>query len=117
MRACLKRSWVVVVLAVMAVGVVRAQAPVTAADITRLETSVAEIERMVPPLRSTDPTLAGQIEKTLVELKDEVTYLKVKQRRERRGHARGVCERPRSSRDAADEGGRVAAGVNAAGAR
>ena len=88
MRAYLKRSWVVVVLAGMAVGVVRAQAPVTAADITRLETSVAEIERMVPPLRSTDPTLAGQIEKTLLELKDEVTYLKVKQRRDAAGVTR-----------------------------
>src|SRR6188768_2819931 len=82
MRAYLKTSWVVVLLAVMAVGVVRAQAPVSAADITRLETSVAEIERMVPSLRSTDPTLAAQTEKTLVVLKEDVTYLKVKQRRE-----------------------------------
>ena len=54
-----------VVLAAMAVAGGRAQAPVTAADITRLETTAAEIERVVPPLQKTDPTLAGQIEKTL----------------------------------------------------
>ena len=82
MRLFLRNSWVVVVLFVLALGVVHAQAPVSAADITRLETSAAEIDRLVVSLRTTDPTLAGQISTTLAELKEDITYLKVKQRRE-----------------------------------
>lgn len=59
-----------------------AQAPVTAADITRLETTAAEIEKSAARLRAADPTLAASVEKSLTELKDEIAYLKVKLRRE-----------------------------------
>lgn len=68
----------------MAVAAVPAwgQAPVTAADIGRLETTAGEIGRQVETLRQTDPTLAGDVSARLAELTDEVTYLRVKLRRE-----------------------------------
>ena len=59
-----------------------AQAPVTAADLTRLDTSVTEIERQVTTLRRTDATLAADIERSLADLRDEVAYLRVTLRRE-----------------------------------
>jgi uncharacterized protein YcfJ len=58
------------------------QAPVTAADITRLETAAAEIGRQVEALKASDPTLATDVNRSLAELTDEVTYLRVKMRRE-----------------------------------
>jgi hypothetical protein len=61
---------------------VEAQTAVTSLDITRLETSAAEIDKLVPDLRKTDPTLASQVEKSLAELREDITYLKVKLRRE-----------------------------------
>jgi hypothetical protein len=73
----------VVAMLAMAVNVlVRGQAPVSAADLTRLETTVGEIDKALVSLKRTDPTLAAQVEKTLGELREEVTYLKVKQRRD-----------------------------------
>lgn len=59
-----------------------AQAPVTSADLSRLEASAAEIEQLAAKLKTSDPTLAAEVEKSLVELRDEITYLKVKLRRE-----------------------------------
>ncbi len=59
-----------------------AQAPVTASDITRLETTASEIDRRIDALGKTDPTLAADVSRTLSELSDEVTYLRVKMRRE-----------------------------------
>jgi hypothetical protein len=59
-----------------------AQAPVTAADLSRLETTVEEIDRQATSLRTTDPTLATDVSRSLAELRDEVTYLRVKMRRE-----------------------------------
>jgi hypothetical protein len=59
-----------------------AQAQVTAADLTRLDSAVTEIERNVATLRRTDTTLAADVERSLTDLKDEVAYLKVKLRRE-----------------------------------
>src|SRR6187399_2966701 len=74
---------VVVILAALAlVSTVRAQAPVTAADLTRLESSAAEISAQVDVLKKTDATLAADVSRTLADLKDEITYLKVKMRRE-----------------------------------
>ena len=58
------------------------QAPIASADITRLETTAADIDRDLVTLRTADPTLAASIEKTLVELREEITYLKVKLRME-----------------------------------
>lgn len=59
-----------------------AQAPVTAADLSRLDSTVIEIERQVAALRKTDATLAADVDRALTDLRDEVTYLKVKLRRE-----------------------------------
>jgi len=65
-------------LAVVAV----AQTAVTEADLTRLETTAGDIARQVPTIEKTDATLAGEIRKTLATLQEEITYLKVKLRRE-----------------------------------
>lgn len=79
-------SLVVVALAAM-LGVApraSAQVPVTEADLTRLEASVAEIDRLLESLSKTDATLAAEVRRSLTEARDEVTYLKVKLRREGR---------------------------------
>lgn len=59
-----------------------AQAVVTAADITRLESTADEIGIRLVELRKTDATLATEVSQTLTDLRDEVTYLRVKMRRE-----------------------------------
>jgi hypothetical protein len=59
-----------------------AQAVVTAADITRLESTADEIGIQLVELRKTDATLATDVSQTLTDLRDEVTYLRVKMRRE-----------------------------------
>jgi septal ring factor EnvC (AmiA/AmiB activator) len=59
-----------------------AQAAVTASDLTRLENTAAEIEKMATSLKKTDATRAVDVEKTLADYKDEITYLKVKMRRD-----------------------------------
>jgi hypothetical protein len=59
-----------------------AQGPVTAAEITRLEQTAGEIERLATALKASDPTLAADASRQLAELSDEVTYLRVKLRRE-----------------------------------
>jgi len=80
MRA-VQKLWIVVGLVALTAPV-WAQAQVTSADITRLETTATEIERNATALKKTDATLAADVEKQLVELRDEITYLKVKLRRE-----------------------------------
>jgi len=59
-----------------------AQAPVTASDLSRLETTAGEIGKQVQALGKSDPTLAADVERSLAELTEEVTYLRVKMRRE-----------------------------------
>jgi hypothetical protein len=59
-----------------------AQAPVTTADLTRLETAAAAITARVTDLKQTDPTLSAEVEKALAPLQDEIAYLRVKLRRE-----------------------------------
>jgi hypothetical protein len=59
-----------------------AQAVVTAADITRLESTADEIAGRLGELRKTDATLATDVSQSLTDLRDEVTYLRVKMRRE-----------------------------------
>jgi hypothetical protein len=59
-----------------------AQEVVTAADLTRLEATAGEIAARTEELRKTDPTLAADVATTLTDLRDEVTYLRVKMRRE-----------------------------------
>ncbi|MGE5836571.1 MAG: hypothetical protein ACM4AI_19005, partial [Acidobacteriota bacterium] len=71
-----------VMAALLLTTTVRAQAPVTAADLSRLDSAVAEIDRQVVALKKTDPTLAADVDRSLTDLRDEVAYLKVKLRRE-----------------------------------
>ena len=59
-----------------------AQATTTAADISRLETAATEIGRQIDTVRRTDATLAEDLSKSLADLTDEVTYLRVKMKRE-----------------------------------
>jgi hypothetical protein len=59
-----------------------AQATVTANDITQLESTAAEIERQITALRAADATLAADVSRSLTELREEITYLRVKMRRE-----------------------------------
>lgn len=58
-----------------------AQAPVTAADLDRLEAAAAGIEKQTAELRKTDATLAADVDKSLVTLREDLTYLRVKSRR------------------------------------
>lgn len=71
-----------VMAALLLTSTVRAQAPVTAADLSRLDSAVAEIDRQVLALKKTDATLAADVDRSLTDLRDEVAYLKVKLRRE-----------------------------------
>jgi len=71
------------VLAAMAFAVpVAAQTPVTAADLTRLEAGASEVSKAVTALERTDATLSAEMKKQLGDVTDEITYLKVKMRRE-----------------------------------
>lgn len=63
------------------IGVVRAQAPVTAAEIARLESTAGDIAKRADALKATDPTLSTDVSTKLADLRDDITYLKVKQRR------------------------------------
>ena len=58
------------------------QPAVSSADLSQLETTVANIRARATTLRTTDPTLAADVERSLADLNDEVTYLRVKMRRE-----------------------------------
>jgi hypothetical protein len=71
-----------VVVAMMSGATAMAQAPVSASDLSQLETSVSEVEGLVAKLKAGDPTLGADLQRTLSDLKDEVAYLKVKLRRE-----------------------------------
>jgi hypothetical protein len=72
-----------IALVVLAVAVPSwAQEPVTASDIARLEVAASDIRGQIGRLRSSDATLAADVERSLADLDDEVTYLRVKLRRE-----------------------------------
>jgi hypothetical protein len=70
------------VLCLSVAGSAFAQTPVTAADLAKLDAQVAVVGQQVTTLKKVDPTLAIASEKTLVEIQDDLTYLKVKLRRE-----------------------------------
>ena len=63
---------------------VYAQTLVTTADLTRLETTATEIETQVAALAKTDPTLAAEVRASLKDASEEISYLKVKLRKEGR---------------------------------
>jgi hypothetical protein len=70
------------VVMIAGVAPAAAQAPVTAADIQRLQDNVNEIAGNIATLRARDARLADSLQPRLEELRDEVTYLKVKLRKE-----------------------------------
>lgn len=76
------RQTAFILLALASAAAARAQAPVAAGDIARLESSATEIDRQVTTLKRTDPTLAADVGKSLVDLREEITYLRVKLRRD-----------------------------------
>jgi hypothetical protein len=55
---------------------------VTESDLAKLDATVAEISQRVANLKVSDATLAADVEKSLALLKDDVTYLRVRLRRE-----------------------------------
>ena len=55
---------------------------VTEADLAKLDTTAAEISRQAATLRTSDPIMAADVEKTLAQLKEDVIYLRVRLRRE-----------------------------------
>jgi hypothetical protein len=59
-----------------------AQGGVTNADLTKLDTSVAQVHQQALVLGRVNPAEAASIEKALNDLRDEVAFLKVKMRRE-----------------------------------
>ena len=64
------------------VSTVFAQGAVTAADLSKLDADVTKVSSQIAALKKSDPTLASASEKTLGEVQDDLTYLKVKLRRE-----------------------------------
>ena len=58
-----------------------AQAPVTSADLTKLEATADDIAKRADGFRTSDPTLAGEITKRLADLRDDIAYFRVKLRR------------------------------------
>lgn len=76
------RFLVVSVLMLLVSGAVRAQAPVSATDISRLDATATEIRKQAETLKRTDPTLATEVFGQLTNLTDEIAYLRVKLRRE-----------------------------------
>jgi hypothetical protein len=72
---------VAVALLVLGVGQAWAQAPVTEADLKRLETSAGDIGHASGMLAKTDPTQAAEVDRQLALLKEEIVYLRVKLRR------------------------------------
>ncbi len=79
MRAARLLMSMVVVLGLA--GVLRAQAPVTSADVTKLEATADQIAKSADTLKASDPTLSADVTKKLGDLRDDITYLKVKLRR------------------------------------
>lgn len=70
------------VVAVLAGTASAAAQTVTASDLARLDASASVVSQQITAMKKIDPTLAAQSEKTLAEIQDDLTYLKVKLRRE-----------------------------------
>lgn len=71
-------AWIVL----MGLGAPLLAQAVTEADLVRLDQAVAEVSRQASALKTSDPTLAADVEKSIAVLKDEVVYLRVRLRRE-----------------------------------
>ena len=83
MRTVTKLIAVLAVTA-LAMPVLHAQQLVTSADLTRLETTATEIETQATALAKADPTLAAEVRASLKDVSEEISYLKVKLRKEGR---------------------------------
>jgi outer membrane murein-binding lipoprotein Lpp len=75
-------SAIAVVASLLLAGSAAAQQTVSDADIQRLQDQVFQASSEVSRLRSTDSTLASRLETELDDLREEVIYLKVKNRKE-----------------------------------
>lgn len=60
----------------------RAAQSATTSDLARLDASANVVTQQIAAMKKIDPMLASQSEKTLAEINDDLTYLKVKLRRE-----------------------------------
>ena len=79
----MRRNRIVATLIVMlGLGATMLAQAVTEADLAKLDTTATEIGRQVASLRTSDPTLAADVERTLTQLKEDVIYLRVRLRRE-----------------------------------
>jgi hypothetical protein len=58
------------------------QGPVTADDLAKLDRTADDIGRRADSLRGSDPRLADEVSQRLKDLRDDITYLKVKLRKE-----------------------------------
>src|ERR1700733_1907347 len=56
--------------------------PITAADIAQLDTTADTIASRVEVIKGTDPSRAVDLNRSLADLRDDVTYLRVKLRRD-----------------------------------
>jgi hypothetical protein len=81
-RSILRTSLVVVSLALSAAFAGATQSAVSSADLQRLDDSVARLRDDVDAMRVRDTATARTFDRELRELGEEVTYLKVKLRRE-----------------------------------
>ncbi len=97
-------------------AMLRAQAPVTSADLTKLETTADDIAKKADGLKTIDPTLSAGIAKKLADLRDDITYLKVKMRRGETVSRDEYTAAARQARHAADQAS-ASDGHGAAGAR
>jgi hypothetical protein len=83
-----RQAAIVILALVLALPAIRAQGsagsqgPVTSSDLTRLDRTADDIATRADALKSTDPTLADEVTKRLADLRDDITYLKVKLRKE-----------------------------------
>jgi hypothetical protein len=76
------RPVVLMLLLLSLSGLAWAQTAVTSADIANLETTAADLDKRIETLTKSDPALAGATAKTLADLRDDITYLRVKFRRD-----------------------------------
>lgn len=67
---------------VIAQSTLLAAQSVTASELARLDASANVVTQQIATMKKIDPTLAAQSEKTLAEINEDLTYLKVKLRRE-----------------------------------
>jgi len=76
------RQFVSVVAVIAMASAAWAQTAVSAAEITALETTAAAIDGQVAVLQRTDATLAATVKQSLTDVREDVTYLRVKLRRD-----------------------------------